>query len=74
MVLNPRVLFIDEPTSGLDTFTANETMAYIKLLAAESVTIISTIHSPSPHTFDLFDNLLLLAGYDASMQLPACAV
>lgn len=59
-MLNPRVLFLDEPTSGLDTFTANETVAYIKLLASESVTIVSSIHSPSVTTFELFENLLLL--------------
>ena len=53
---------MDEPTSGLDSSTADDIMALVKKIATTtSTTVCSTIHSPSAHTFNLFDDLLLLA-------------
>uniref|UniRef100_A0A7S0ULM3 ABC transporter domain-containing protein n=1 Tax=Polytomella parva TaxID=51329 RepID=A0A7S0ULM3_9CHLO len=60
LVSNPRLLFLDEPTSGLDSYTANEVMTAVKHLAAEGVTICSTIHSPTAYCFGLFDRLAML--------------
>lgn len=30
------------------------------LLTSSNITIAATIHSPTPHTFDLFDRILIL--------------
>lgn len=60
LISNPRVLFLDEPTSGLDSYTANEVMTVIKGLAADGTTICTTIHSPTPYAFSLFDTLMIL--------------
>ncbi|KAK9804269.1 hypothetical protein WJX72_004137 [[Myrmecia] bisecta] len=60
LITNPRVLFLDEPTSGLDSYTAGEVMEVVKLLVKEGITICTTIHSPSPHTFALFDRVIIM--------------
>jgi ABC-type multidrug transport system permease subunit len=54
-------LFLDEPTTGLDAALAYEVMSSIKTLAEQNRTIICTIHQPSPQTFELFNQLLLLS-------------
>lgn len=58
---NPSILFCDEPTSGLDSFMAANLVTIIDKLARNGRTIICTIHQPSSETFQLFQNLLLLA-------------
>ncbi|GAB4818157.1 hypothetical protein N2152v2_005203 [Parachlorella kessleri] len=60
LVSAPRILFMDEPTSGLDSYTANEVMRVVKRLAGMGITLVSSIHSPTPFCFDLFDRVLLL--------------
>jgi len=60
LVSNPRVLFLDEPTSGLDSHTANEVMTVVKNLTQDGTTICTTIHSPTPYTYRLFDTLMML--------------
>eukprot|EP00884_Botryococcus_braunii_P014587 jgi/Botrbrau1/23129/Bobra.0243s0059.1 len=61
LVSNPRVLFLDEPTSGLDSYTSNEVMGVVKKLTAETgITVVSTIHSPTPYAFNLFDDIMIL--------------
>ncbi|KAK9845354.1 hypothetical protein WJX81_004187 [Elliptochloris bilobata] len=60
MITNPRVLFLDEPTSGLDSYTAHEVMRVTQSLARGGITVCATIHCPPPHTFALFDRLLVL--------------
>lgn len=60
LVTSPRVLFLDEPTSGLDSYTSNEVMTVVKNLASRGLTVLATIHSPTPYCFNLFDRLLLL--------------
>ena len=52
--------FSAEPTSGLDSFTAHEVMSVVKTLVSEGITIVATIHCPPPHTFRLFDRVLML--------------
>lgn len=66
LVTSPLVLFLDEPTTGLDSYTAQEVMDTVALLARSGITVCATIHSPSPHVFRLFDRLLVvLAGRTA---------
>eukprot|EP00210_Caulerpa_lentillifera_P004875 g4653.t1 len=60
LISNPRVLFLDEPTSGLDSYTANEVMTVVKNIAEDGTTICTTIHSPTPYAFNLFDTLMML--------------
>ena len=60
LVTNPRVLMLDEPTTGLDSFTANEVMASIKSLSVGGITIVTTLHSPTPWAFSQLDRLLIL--------------
>lgn len=60
LVTSPRVLFLDEPTSGLDSYTSNEVMTVVRHLADRGLTVLATIHSPTPYCFNLFGRLLLL--------------
>eukprot|EP00210_Caulerpa_lentillifera_P004876 g4654.t1 len=60
LISNPCVLFLDEPTSGLDSYTSNEVVTVIKNIAVDGTTICTTIHSPTPYAFNLFDTLMLL--------------
>ncbi|KAI8592950.1 hypothetical protein BDZ88DRAFT_406657 [Geranomyces variabilis] len=61
LVAAPSVLFLDEPTSGLDSATSYEVCKLLHTIAREqSMTIASIIHSPSPPSFEQFDDLLLL--------------
>lgn len=60
LVSSPLVLFLDEPTTGLDSYTAQEVMDTVSLLAKSGITVCATIHSPTPHVFRLFDRLLVV--------------
>ncbi|GAB4821434.1 hypothetical protein N2152v2_008480 [Parachlorella kessleri] len=60
LVTAPRILFMDEPTSGLDSYMANEVMRAVKNLAGMGITLVSSIHSPTPFCFNQFDRVLLL--------------
>jgi len=60
LVTNPKVMFLDEPTSGLDSQTSCDVVAILRKLADGGRTIMSTIHSPTPQAFQMFDKLLLL--------------
>jgi ABC-type multidrug transport system ATPase subunit len=68
LITSPRVLFLDEPTSGLDSFTANEVMTVVQGLAADGVTILATIHSPTAYAFSLFDSLMMLVSGSQALQ------
>jgi len=72
---NPRVLYLDEPTSGLDSYTSNEVMSVVRTLLKDGMTIVATIHSPTPYCFNLFDRLMILIGgfviYNGHNGLPA---
>ncbi|KAJ3268851.1 hypothetical protein HK104_005247 [Borealophlyctis nickersoniae] len=61
LVAEPSVLFLDEPTSGLDSSTAFEVCHNLRNIAQQQgLTVAAVIHSPSPATFRMFDDLLLL--------------
>ncbi|OTF78389.1 ABC transporter sub-family G-like protein [Euroglyphus maynei] len=61
VLTNPSIMFCDEPTSGLDSFMAANLVSIINKMARSGRTIICTIHQPSSDTFEMFQNLLLLA-------------
>ena len=54
------MLLCDEPSSGLDSLTAHGVLTVIKGLTLSGITICSTIHSPLPLTFQLFDTLIVI--------------
>ncbi|KAF9913217.1 hypothetical protein BX616_010139 [Lobosporangium transversale] len=61
LVASPSILFLDEPTSGLDSATSLEVCKLLKQIAQEQfLTVAAIVHSPSPHAFNQFDDLLLL--------------
>ncbi|KAG0034358.1 hypothetical protein BGZ82_005777, partial [Podila clonocystis] len=61
LVASPSILFLDEPTSGLDSATSLEVCKLLKQIAQEQyLTVAAVVHSPSPHAFNQFDDLLLL--------------
>ncbi|KAG8177287.1 hypothetical protein JTE90_029423 [Oedothorax gibbosus] len=61
VLTNPALMFCDEPTSGLDSFMSQNVVQVLRDMAEGGRTIVCTIHQPSSETFELFDNLLLLA-------------
>uniref|UniRef100_A0A383WGZ5 ABC transporter domain-containing protein n=1 Tax=Tetradesmus obliquus TaxID=3088 RepID=A0A383WGZ5_TETOB len=60
LVANPSVVFMDEPTSGLDARAAAIVMRAVRNTVDTGRTVVCTIHQPSIHIFDAFDELLLL--------------
>jgi len=60
LVANPSIIFMDEPTTGLDARAAAIVMRAVKNVAETGRTIVCTIHQPSIHIFEAFDELVLL--------------
>uniref|UniRef100_A0A1A9V888 ABC transporter domain-containing protein n=1 Tax=Glossina austeni TaxID=7395 RepID=A0A1A9V888_GLOAU len=64
LIHNPAVLFLDEPTTGLDSSTTTDTMQLLQNLASEGRSIICTIHQPSTHVYEMFNQVYVLSqGY-----------
>eukprot|EP00584_Thalassiosira_punctigera_P008055 CAMPEP_0172542170 /NCGR_PEP_ID=MMETSP1067-20121228/12831_1 /TAXON_ID=265564 ORGANISM="Thalassiosira punctigera, Strain Tpunct2005C2" /NCGR_SAMPLE_ID=MMETSP1067 /ASSEMBLY_ACC=CAM_ASM_000444 /LENGTH=731 /DNA_ID=CAMNT_0013328349 /DNA_START=37 /DNA_END=2232 /DNA_ORIENTATION=+ len=61
MISSPPLIFLDEPTSGLDSFQATQVIETLRTLANQGKTVVAVIHQPSQHTFQLFDDLLLIS-------------
>ncbi|CAG8629401.1 9203_t:CDS:2, partial [Diversispora eburnea] len=62
LVAEPSILFLDEPTSGLDSTTALEVCKLLKkIVKHQGITVAAVIHSPSEKSFEMFDDLMLLA-------------
>ncbi|KAK1946642.1 ABC transporter G family member 36 [Phytophthora citrophthora] len=60
LAAQPSVLFLDEPTSEVDAHSAKIVMDGVRKMANSRITVVCTIHHPSPDIFFFFDNLLLL--------------
>ncbi|KAJ3341935.1 hypothetical protein HDU93_003756 [Gonapodya sp. JEL0774] len=62
MLNHPEILFLDEPTSGLDSFTALNTVQFLRDITTreEQICMIS-IHQPRENILALFDKLLILS-------------
>ncbi|AES81623.2 drug resistance transporter-like ABC domain protein [Medicago truncatula] len=60
LVANPSIIFMDEPTSGLDARAASIVMRAVRNIVDTGRTIVCTIHQPSIHIFESFDELFLL--------------
>uniref|UniRef100_A0A1A9WKJ0 ABC transporter domain-containing protein n=1 Tax=Glossina brevipalpis TaxID=37001 RepID=A0A1A9WKJ0_9MUSC len=64
LIHNPAVLLLDEPTTGLDSSTTSDTMQLLQGLANEGRSIICTIHQPSTHVYEMFNQVYVLSqGY-----------
>lgn len=61
ILTQPTVLLLDEPTSGLDSASAFFVIQVLKCIALDGRIVVCSIHQPSSHLFDLFDDLLLLS-------------
>jgi ABC-type multidrug transport system ATPase subunit len=59
LLSNPSAIFLDEPTSGLDTSTAFSLVKTMRDIAKSGYTVVSTIHQPASHIFDLFDKVVV---------------
>jgi len=57
LVANPSVIFMDEPTSGLDARAASIVMRAVRNIVDTGRTIVCTIHQPSIHIFESFDEV-----------------
>mmetsp|Transcript_19392 Transcript_19392/g.22582 ORF Transcript_19392/g.22582 Transcript_19392/m.22582 type:complete len:207 (+) Transcript_19392:480-1100(+) len=62
LITNPNLIFLDEPTTGLDSFTATNVVEVLRDLANSGRTVVSTIHQPNSEIFEIFDQLMLMAG------------
>lgn len=60
LITDPSLILLDEATSGLDSFKALGIIKLLHKLARKGKTVISTIHSPSSNSFQLFDRLILM--------------
>ncbi|KAL8458116.1 hypothetical protein ACS0TY_035847 [Phlomoides rotata] len=60
LVANPSIIFMDEPTSGLDARAAAIVMRTVRNTVDTGRTVVCTIHQPSIHIFEAFDELFLL--------------
>ncbi|KAH9617937.1 hypothetical protein KSS87_004826 [Heliosperma pusillum] len=60
LVANPSIIFMDEPTSGLDARAAAIVMRTVRNTVDTGRTVVCTIHQPSIHIFEAFDELLLM--------------
>ncbi|ODV86076.1 hypothetical protein CANARDRAFT_197791 [[Candida] arabinofermentans NRRL YB-2248] len=61
LVSKPQVLFVDEITSGMDNISAYNIIKCLKDLCNNAgISILCTIHQPSPTLIEQFDKILLL--------------
>ncbi|KAJ0986405.1 hypothetical protein J5N97_004761 [Dioscorea zingiberensis] len=60
LVANPSIIFMDEPTSGLDARAAAIVIRTVRNTVNTGRTVVCTIHQPSIHIFEAFDEVLLM--------------
>lgn len=63
MIVGPtKALFMDEITNGLDSSTAYQIVACLQhLVHLTDATVLISLLQPAPETFDLFDDIILMA-------------
>ncbi|CAM8923252.1 unnamed protein product [Rhodiola kirilowii] len=63
MIVGPtKALFMDEITNGLDSSTAYQIVACLQhLVHLTDATVLIALLQPAPETFDLFDDIILMA-------------
>lgn len=63
MIVGPtKALFMDEISNGLDSSTTYQIIACLQQLAhITDVTILVSLLQPAPETFDMFDDIILMA-------------
>ena len=63
MIVGPtNALFMDEISNGLDSSTTYQIIACLQQLAhTADATILISLLQPAPETFDLFDDIILMA-------------
>lgn len=61
LIANTKILLLDEPTSGLDSVTSEHIIQLLRDISRRGYTVIYTVHQPTARTFELFDDLLLMA-------------
>ncbi|KAJ0668683.1 putative ABC-type sulfate transporter [Helianthus annuus] len=71
MVGSTRALFMDEISSGLDTSTTFQIVKCLQQIAhLTETTILMSLLQPSPETFNLFDDIILLSQGQVVYQGP----
>lgn len=62
MMIGPtKALFMDEISNGLDTSTTFQIVSCLQHLAHITETIVVSLLQPAPETFNLFDDIILMA-------------
>ncbi|KAF9023043.1 hypothetical protein BDZ89DRAFT_1093146 [Hymenopellis radicata] len=64
LIASPDVLILDEPTSGLDSVSASRVGNLLHDIAHDPenpTAVIASIHQPSSHLYQTFDQILVLA-------------
>ncbi|XP_045474983.1 protein scarlet [Harmonia axyridis] len=61
LLTDPPILFCDEPTTGLDSYSAQNLVSMMNVMATGGKTILCTIHQPSSEIFAMFSQIILLA-------------
>lgn len=62
ILTQPHVLLLDEPTSGLDSASSFFVIWALRNIACDGRIVICSIHQPSSDVYNLFNDLLLIAG------------
>ncbi|KAM5558749.1 ABC transporter G family member 15-like [Rosa sericea] len=62
ILTQPHVLLLDEPTSGLDSASSFFVIWALRNIAQDGRIVICSIHQPSSDIFNLFNDLVLIAG------------
>ncbi|PRQ44774.1 putative sulfate-transporting ATPase [Rosa chinensis] len=62
ILTQPHVLLLDEPTSGLDSASSFFVIWALRNIAQHGRIVICSIHQPSSDVFNLFNDLILIAG------------
>ncbi|KAL6133974.1 hypothetical protein ACLB2K_066207 [Fragaria x ananassa] len=62
ILTQPHVLLLDEPTSGLDSASSFFVIWALRNIARDGRIVICSIHQPSSDVYNLFNDLLLIAG------------